>query len=280
VLLASERVFADALASGALQGDRPLLLNDPDALEGAVLDEIGRLGADTVRILGGEAAVSAAVADALIAVGLPVVRTAGATRLETAIAIAELTGSESGFVARAYPAEGAADPTQAFADSLALGGWAAEDGSQVLLSETDRLSDSTASWLGSAMLGSARVIGGEAAVSAPVEEAVRALVGSAERVSGSNRFATAVALAEARSSGAADLADAVIVIEGQAANAWAAGFTAAALSAVLDAPIVLVNGDEVPSETEAFLTTSVAPTADVVCAASTSVCAAVVTLVR
>lgn len=66
------------------------------------------------------------------------------------------------------------------------------------------------------------------------------------------------------------------MIEGQSADAWAAGFSAAALSALRDAPNLLVNGDRVPAETAAILrdVTTGGSTA-VVCAASSAACDAV-----
>ena len=45
----------------------------------------------------------------------------------------------------------------------------------------------------------------------------------------------------------------MVLVEGQADDAWVAGFTAAAHAAANDAPIVLANGEDLPPETEAFL---------------------------
>ena len=271
VLLASEAVFADALASGTLQDTRTLLLTDPDELEDEVLAELQRLDATSVRILGGELAVSPAVADALMAEGFTVGRTAGETRLETAAAIALLAASDDGFLARAFPAS-ADQPTQAFADSLALGGWAATSGGPVLLSETDQLSATTTTALEQGSLGSLRLVGGEAALSDPVAVAAAAIVADTDRVAGPTRFDTAVAVATARGATASSPADAVIVIDGASPLGWTAGFAAARLSGERDAPIVLVNMDAVPAVTADFLTDAVADDAEVVCSASRTAC--------
>lgn len=272
VLVASEMVFADALSSGTLQDTRGLLLTDPATLEPAVLAEIQRLGASTVRILGGEAAVSKDVEDALRAEGLEVVRTFGATRLETATAIAELADGPDGFLARAFPAPDATDLTQAFADSLTAGGWAADTGRPLLLTQTEVLSTSTANYVSQSALDGLIIVGGEAAIQPQVSQAADNLVDEVGRVAGTNRFATAVAVATTRGFSPESPAATVIVIEGQAANSWAAGFTVSALAARNDAPILLVNGDAVPPETEQFLSESVATDATVVCIASTTAC--------
>ena len=286
VLLASEAVFADALASGALQTDGVLLLNDPVVLEPSVLTEIQRLGVTTVRILGGEAAISVTVEDALVNAGLNVERTFGPTRLETAAAIAALRSTDPssrevspeeevprpGFLSRAFPAAGATDPTQAFADSLALGGWAASVGGSVLLTQTEVLSTTTGGYLAGAEIDDLTVVGGEFAIQGSVAAEAEASVGTVRRVSGANRFATATSIASARGFGPDNPAQSIIVIEGQAPNSWAAGFSLAALAARTNAPIVMINGDLVPEDTATFLSTSVAADARFTCVGSSVAC--------
>ena len=278
VLLASDTVFADALASGSLQGTRPLLLNDRDALEPAVLAEIHRLDATAVRILGGTAAIDDPVVAALQAEGLTVTRTAGPTRLETAEQIARLaTSPTSVILGRAFPAPGG-DDTQAFADTLAAGGWAAATGQPILLSQTEVLSTTTDTYLdGSSSLTLVRLIGGQAALSQAVVDRLGGLGVASSRTAGATRFATAVAIATARGHSASSPASTVILVEGQAASAWEAGFTSAGTAAAMDAPVVLANGDALPDETATFLRDAVAPGSDapaLICAAAAAACTA------
>ncbi|WP_170127946.1 ExeM/NucH family extracellular endonuclease [Euzebya rosea] len=273
-LLASDTVFADALASGALQDTRPLLLNDPDALEDEVLAEIQRLGVGAVWILGGVDAVGQDVEDALVAEGLDVRRIAGPTRLETAQAVAELVGTAQPLLARAFPGDG--DATQAFADSLAAGGWAAGGDRSVLLSQTEVLSDSTAAHLEASIASEATLVGGPAALADAVLDAVRDLGFTSDRVAGANRFDTAARIATERGFGDDRRADVVIISEGQADDAWEGGFTAAAPAAVFDAPILLANGDDLPPETLAALADMVEADAEVMCLASSAACEAAV----
>ena len=276
-LLASDLVFADALASGTLQDTRPLLLNSPTELEGIVLAELQRLGVEDVWILGGTAAVSQDVEDQLVAEGLSVTRLAGPTRLETAQVIAAHAGDDQpALVARAYGPGEEGDPTQAFADSLAVGGWAADDGRSVLLSETDQLSGSTAAWLEASASSEATLVGGVAALAEEVATAIAELGFGSARVSGATRFETAVEVATARGFGADAPASTVIISEGQADDAWEGGFSAAAPAAVFDAPILLANGDDLPEPTQAFLDTAVEAGAEVICLASQVACDAAV----
>ena len=180
-------------------------------------------------------------------------------------------------MARAYPAADS-DPTQAFADALAVGAFAADDGTPVLLTQPDVLTASTDAYLRTSGIPSTTVIGGPDAVSDAVIDQLGAVPVTSRRLMGENRFATAVAVAGARGYDADAPARRLIVLEGQGRNAWAAGFTVAGLSAATDAPIVLVNGDDVPAETQAFLDTSFVPADDglvITCAASQAACAAV-----
>ncbi|MGI9016816.1 MAG: cell wall-binding repeat-containing protein [Euzebya sp.] len=252
VILARDDQFADALASGVLQGSSPLLLvPSSGAVPQAVTDRLTELAPTQVVILGGENAISPEV-EAELAQTYIVERRAGASRLETAIDIAttDVPFATTAILARAFPAAGSTDPTQAFADSLAAGGWSAATGWPVLLTQSEVLSTSTADYLADASITEIKIVGGLAAVSAEVETALRDLGITVERVAGSSRFATAVATADAR----ATTSGRSIVVEGQAADAWAAGFAAAGRSAALDAPIVLTTGPTLPEVTATFLT--------------------------
>lgn len=269
VALGRDDVFADSLASGLIQGlgeGVPLLLTDSDTLDPAVSAEIERLGATTVHILGGETAISSGVEDALEADGLTIHRHAGASRVETAIDIASKHGAAAttAIVARAFAA--GADPTQAFADSLAAGAWAAEDDLPILLTQTNELHEAVEAYLASSDIDAVNVVGGTSAVSDAVVSSIEALGIDVTRVSGATRFDTATAIAAARGfDSAADAVDGVVVIEGQAADSWAAGFASAAYGAGAGPgmgtqaigengrPTVLVNGNEVPAATQAFL---------------------------
>ena len=104
------------------------------------------------------------------------------------------------------------------------------------------LTASTSSFLESSAIDRLTAIGGTDALADDVLSSASSLGMTTERISGATRFATATAIAEARGFTADAPAERVIVIEGQSDSAWSAGFVSAALSAVLHAPIVLVNG--------------------------------------
>ncbi|HUG83253.1 MAG TPA: cell wall-binding repeat-containing protein, partial [Euzebya sp.] len=256
VVIGRDDEFADSLASGVLQSTAPLLLVPRSGpVPQRVRDELARLGPDRVILLGGEAALEPQVADELAGLGYAVERRAGASRFETATAIARSDAgtADTAILARAFPTAGATDPTQAFADALAAGGMAAEMGWPVLLTQTEVLTGSTRTYLQESGIREVKLMGGTAAISAAVEAELQAMGLAVERIAGASRADTAIEVAKARGADSAADAAHVLLVQGQEADAWAGGFAAAARSAALDAPIVLAAESQLPPETRTWL---------------------------
>ena len=192
-VLARADDFADALTGAPLAAavDGPLLLARRDGLPDATAAELERVLPDgaTVHLLGGPAALGEEVADAVAALGFEPVRHAGADRIATAAEVARLLP----------PAEEALIASAAgFPDALAASVPAARDGLPVLLTAPDDLPESTTRVLGELGTSRATVIGGPAAVSDAVVGALAAGLDEVERLGGPDRYATAVAVLEAR----------------------------------------------------------------------------------
>ncbi len=269
VLVTRDDDFADALATGFAQHavGGPLLLTPTASLAPEAAEEVQRLGASRAVVVGGTAAVSAQVAADLSALGLQVERIEGPTRLETAVAVQQRFAPDATSVVLARAFGTAADPTAAFADTLAVGGYAAVSARPILLTDSADLSGPTAAALSGSSVEEVVIAGGTAAVSddvaaqvrairpAPTEEAAGLTV---RRVSGATRFATATAVAADLGHRTAASAGRVILVEGQADDAWTGGLTAAA-QAGNDAPIVLANGDAIPDPTFDFLAAAGVP---------------------
>lgn len=97
-LLATGENFADALAAGPLayRGEHPILLTPSSELPAAVATFLRDSLTDHVVILGGTAAVSAAVDNSVKGLGITTLRWQGADRFATAIDIAEhLLGTDA-----------------------------------------------------------------------------------------------------------------------------------------------------------------------------------------
>lgn len=273
-LLASEDHMADALASGPLQRYASLYLTAGDALEPAVLNALTESGVREVWLLGGEAALSPAVEQALQRAGITTQRIAGADRIGTATAIAQhlqasgLAPSENRYITRAYGPNG--DDQDAWADALALGVAAAEHNTPIVLTPSDKLG--TAALTAIPANSQATLIGGSAAVAPTVADQVAAHTGTpTNRIAGADRAQTAAALQATNTS-----RKRVIVVDGQADHAWQLGFTLAGLGADLDAPILLTMGQHIPESTKAAV--QHVKKADVLCIGDQAVCAQVTEL--
>jgi putative cell wall-binding protein len=172
VLVATGTNFPDALAAAAAGGELngPVLLTPPDTLPAEVAAEIERLDPDTILVIGGTAAVSPAVFDALNDIK-PTTRISGANRYATAVAISEHTFTNPGAVNRVYIAVGTNFP-----DALAGAAAAASLGVPVLLTPSDELPQSVIDEI--QRLGPTRIyiLGGTAVISTNVANQLEALL--------------------------------------------------------------------------------------------------------
>ncbi|MDE0318603.1 MAG: cell wall-binding repeat-containing protein [Acidimicrobiaceae bacterium] len=187
-VVASAGVFVDAMVAGpvAWRGRHPVLLTPGDALDSDVRAAAAGLDLAHVVIMGGPAAVSQAVEDELIAMGISVTRVGGSTRFDTARALAGFVeaayGSASGGVCFSPQAAGVATARSPF-DALSAAPLLGRRCSPLLLSEVSSADPSTVTWVRS-LTSALTVFGGTAAVSeaavgalrsaAPVYEAVAA----------------------------------------------------------------------------------------------------------
>lgn len=255
--------FADSLSSALLQRHGPLLLVPSGGPVGdRVRLEMGRHTVEEVIVLGGESAIEPAVVDELVALGYTVHRRQGATRFETAIDIArqDAPTATTAVLARAFPAAGSTDETQAWADSIAAGAMAAELEAPVLLSQTEVLTGATRAYLEESAVEEVLLIGGTAALGQAVEDELRSMGLTTVRIAGGDRFETAVEIAARRGASTAADASRVVLVDGQAPDGWAAGFAAASHASDTGAPIILTAGDVIPPATETYLEAAASPT--------------------
>jgi uncharacterized repeat protein (TIGR01451 family) len=181
VVLARADQFPDALAGAphAVRLQAPLLLTPSGALHPDVETEIRRVLPDggTVHLLGGRAALADAVEQRVRALGYQTVRFAGANRFETATLIAGATANPGAvFVATGLQ----------FPDALTAGAAAASVNGVIVLTAGDALPAVTAAYLDANPGATRFAVGGPAARAVP----------AAIRVAGTDRFATALAVAE------------------------------------------------------------------------------------
>lgn len=194
VIIATAGNWPDALGGSALAGavDAPILLTQPDALSPDVLAEITRLGATKAYVLGAQAAVSDDVYDALdAALTGDVVRLGGANRYATSeLVAAEAVAISGGADGVAFLAKGTNYP-----DALAASPLAAFKKWPIYLSTDEGVSDSTKAAMLQAGIEQVIVLGSDAAITQAAEAELVALGFDTERVSGYDRYATSVSIA-------------------------------------------------------------------------------------
>jgi putative cell wall-binding protein len=196
VFIATGANFPDALAGGpaAAKVGAPILLVTRAEIPAPTRAELTRLKPGRIVVLGGPGVVSDPVATALkpFQTGGGVSRLSGADRYATAAAVSHATFAPG--VATAYVATGLAFP-----DALVGGAAAARAGAPVLLARPGTLPGPTEAEL--KRLGPARIVvlGGPSAIGEGVVAKLRTLAtsGSVTRLSGPDRYATAVAISAA-----------------------------------------------------------------------------------
>lgn len=175
----------DSLAGAPLAANDKgtILLTRENQLDRSVKDEIQRLKAQNVVILGGEHSVSSDVVKELQGMNLKVSRIAGADRYEQAANVArKMIELNEGYPTEAFLASGDAIP-----DALSISGIAAQKKIPIFLTRKDKLNDNVVPFL--EHIKKWTVLGGTNSISNSVIEALKA--GGAttvERIGGKDRY--------------------------------------------------------------------------------------------
>lgn len=195
VVLAYGMNYADALAGVPLAKklDAPILLSNKDSISDETLNEIKRLGAKNVVILGGKGVISENIVNTLEKNGINkknIERICGENRYKTAVRIAERSNSEPTDLFLVYG--------QNFADALSVSTVAAIKNAPIIyLTTNGELTPDTAEYLSKvkSKVKHAYVIGGTSVISDEMmKKAENALGFKPERIAGKDRFATCVAV--------------------------------------------------------------------------------------
>ncbi|MFK3960876.1 cell wall-binding repeat-containing protein [Guptibacillus hwajinpoensis] len=229
VVLARGDSFPDALAGAPLayKYDAPILLTESGSLNKMAKEEIARLGAKDVIILGGTSAVSNYVKFQLEGMGIEVERIAGDNRFDTAANIAARLGGSPN---KAIVANG-----MNFPDALAIAPYAAQKGYPILLTEADDIPSATSNALKG--IDGSIIVGGETAVNGKLDKKLHA----EDRYAGDNRFGTAADIATSLNPSAR-----VYVSTGMN---FADALSGSVLAAKQNAAMLLVKPNMLPKET-------------------------------
>lgn len=242
VYIASGQNSVDAMSasSAAAKAGGPLLLNDGSNLQAATQSELLRLAPSRVFFVGGAATMPDAVLSATRAI-LPnatITRLDGADRFEASRNVIR----SAGFV---NPPVLFVVDSNAWTDGLPAGNTASFNGEPLLVvnGPSGTIDSATTALIQELNPGAIRVIGGPAGVSENTLQALAAIVPGTARVSGDDRFTTAVVVAGRTYTGAKPTAYIVSGIN------YADGMSASILSGSKASPLFLSRPECVDQST-------------------------------
>ena len=187
-------LFPDSMTASVLAKlkDAPILLNPTDKLDSRVGDEIKRLGAEEVIIVGGQNSVSEKVREDLKAYDADknVERIAGADRYGTSEMVAKRVVGITGKKNTAVVASG-----QVFPDALSVGTFASRDGYPILLVKKDSVPSQIQNAIKDLEINKTYIAGGTNTISKSTEANLPNVV---ERMAGATRYETSVAIAKSK----------------------------------------------------------------------------------
>lgn len=255
VIIANGYNFPDALSGGVLTEayEAPMLLTQANTLNAFSKAYIQRTNANRAFVLGGTASVSDAVVKELQGMGLAVIRLQGETRYDTAVAIGDnliklLNDNNQVKFEHGYKYDGTVFMANGenFADALTASVPAADMGTPLLLTNGNSLTAQTSDALDRWNIRRIVIIGGEASVSKALELNLIGRGFTVDRYFGLDRATTAMATAKEFYNQ---------TTKAFVASAWEFpdALVGARLAAQEEAPILLVNRDNVPNEVAAYI---------------------------
>ncbi|MFZ7121883.1 MAG: cell wall-binding repeat-containing protein [Eubacteriaceae bacterium] len=232
VVLAYGMNFPDALSAApfALALNAPILLTDKDKIPTETLNEINRLQPENIYLLGGELVIKDSVANQLSSKGYTVSRIWGQNRFQTAIQI----GNELRNIVQTDTA--VLTYGMNYPDALGISGIAAEKAWPILFTDKNTLQTDTKNALIDWGIKKVKIIGGTLVISAAIENELKSMGISVERIAGQNRIDTCIKIAQRFKSAT----DGIIVTTG---FNFPDAISGGPLSGKLGYPIILVEKD-------------------------------------
>lgn len=244
VILARSNNPADALAAASLAGtlEAPILLTPTNTLPEKVSQELTRLDASEVIILGGTAAISDDVLKALKKQGYFTERLSGSTRFETAAKINEVAGTNrntKAIVVNGYTV----------ADAISASSPAAINGIPIYLATDSKLPVALP-----ANIKEVTIFGGEKVVGQSVRKELENKGIKVTRIAGANRYQTNILSLDET------LTDNVLIVRGTSVSKTKEDYpdavTASGLAKVWNANMILANPTRVVPEVEEHFSTN------------------------
>ena len=236
VVLASGQNIADALVASSYADieEAPILLTNKNSISDEVLDEIERLKADKVVIVGGQSSVSSSVESRLKKEDIKVTRISGSDRFDTSDKLSQEVSRLSKKSSQAILVNGYKN-----IDALSVSSLATKEELPILLNGRNALNMSVKNRLKQMNVNKVYIIGGNNSISSDVEKELKRMQISVVRLSGTDRYETSANIAKYAYK---DFDEAIIASGENPVDALAAS----TLTGKKEAPILLTNRNKIP----------------------------------
>ena len=241
VIVVDSNNYADAITASVLSKlmNAPILLTDTHKLDTRVAAEIERLGAKDVIIVGGHNSVADSVKGELKAYDEDSVeRIWGNDRYETSAQVARRIVKITGKKGHAVIASG-----EVFADALAVGPYAAQQGYPILLVQAKNIPTTINKALKDLGIENVTIAGGLNTVSKSLENPLPNVV---ERLQGKSRYETAIAIAQSKFPQAKE----AFLVNGEQ---WMDALVIAPVGGIMSKPILLTPSNNAPQSLKDYL---------------------------
>ncbi|WP_282745871.1 cell wall-binding repeat-containing protein [Peptostreptococcus stomatis] len=236
VVLASGQNIADALVASSYADieEAPILLTNKNSISDEVLDEIERLKADKVVIVGGQSSISSSVESRLKKEDIKVTRISGSDRFDTSDKLSQEVSRLSKKSSQAILVNGYKN-----IDALSVSSLATKEELPILLNGRNALNMSVKNRLKQMNVNKVYIIGGNNSISSDVEKELKKMQISIVRLSGTDRYETSANIAKYAYK---DFDEAIVASGENPVDALAAS----TLTGKKEAPILLTNKNKIP----------------------------------
>lgn len=236
VVLASGQNIADALVASSYADieEAPILLTNKNSISNEVLDEIERLKADKVVIVGGQSSISSSVESRLKKEDIKVTRISGSDRFDTSDKLSQEVSRLSKKSSQAILVNGYKN-----IDALSVSSLATKEELPILLNGRNALNMSVKNRLKQMNVNKVYIIGGNNSISSDVEKELKRMQISVVRLSGTDRYETSANIAKYAYK---DFDEAIVASGENPVDALAAS----TLTGKKEAPILLTNKNKIP----------------------------------
>lgn len=236
VVLASGQNIADALVASSYADieEAPILLTNKNSISDEVLDEIERLKADKVVIVGGQSSISSSVESRLKKEDIKVTRISGSDRFDTSDKLFQEVSRLSKKSSQAILVNGYKN-----IDALSVSSLATKEELPILLNGRNALNMSVKNRLKQMNVNKVYIIGGNNSISSDVEKELKRMQISVVRLSGTDRYETSANIAKYAYK---DFDEAIVASGENPVDALATS----TLTGKKEAPILLTNRNKIP----------------------------------